>query len=108
MAASILKTVSLWIERELANTADPDRQAAVIAALEGILTDTHVPANNSAASGHYRRGIPEDDVDDIYPGAQAGSILDTQVLACVRACMRARARVCVCARMCVCVCGHIL
>lgn len=84
MAASILKTVSLWIERELVNVTHVDRQTAVIAALEGILTDTHMPSAQSQGGGPHQqhpRSIPENGVDDAF--AAGDSILDTQVCACL-------------------------
>lgn len=94
MAAAILKSMAEWIERELINVDQPDRQVAVITALEEILTDTHVPRQpqpqsrrDSYASQSVPHAIPETEVAELRPEDSArdpNSILDTQVcLACM-------------------------
>ena len=78
MAASVLKSLALWIEKELMNVSQPERLSAVIDALESVLRDTHKrqdPQEQGAGGSTHPQAIPEDGYADDDPA----SILDTHV-----------------------------
>ncbi|KAK9794963.1 hypothetical protein WJX73_006109 [Symbiochloris irregularis] len=80
MAASILKSLALWIEKELLNVTAPERLSAVIDALESIIAETHKAQQTHddrvPGIGIYPRMIPEDGFAEEDPA----SILDTNAL----------------------------